>query len=65
MGRRIMKCKFPKEKCSDRYYHHETIAMCRLPERKKKRGTCPYDKNIKVGKTIRPKRLAKGQTKLI
>ena len=39
-----------ERKCSDYYYSHGTIKhgiYCRLKEWKRKKKTCPYDKNIK------------------
>lgn len=35
--------------------------MCRLTEWKKKRGVCPYDKNIVSQEKKRKKELEKGQ----
>lgn len=61
-----MKCKYvdlnrEKNKCHNYYLHHEYIVMCRLPEWKKKKGTCPYDKNI----TSKPhKKVIKGIKRL-
>lgn len=52
-----MKCKFveinnKEGKCNDYFMHKGYTQMCRLPEWKRKKGVCPYDKTI-VSKSLR------------
>ena len=46
-----MRCKFPGKPCNDRYLKQEGSPKeqltCRLPEWRKKKGTCPYDSRIR------------------
>jgi hypothetical protein len=52
-----MKCKFVEQnnqehKCNDYFMHNGSTQMCRLPEWRRKKGVCPYDKNI-VSKSLK------------
>jgi hypothetical protein len=52
-----MKCKYVEQnnkehKCSDYFMHHGHEIRCRLPEWKRKKGICPYNKNI-VSKSLK------------
>ena len=45
-----MKCKYPEKDCMDRYRSHaerKEGLHCRLKEWKKKKGICPYNKEIR------------------
>lgn len=67
-----MKCKYYEKnmlerKCHDYYYSHGTKksgCYCRFAEWKRKKGVCPYDKNIFVRKHQFKKSLKQGQKTL-
>lgn len=55
-----MKCKYVEQnnkerKCNDYFMHEGYTQMCRLPEWRRKKGVCPYDKTI-VSKSLRTKK---------
>ena len=62
-------CKYPDKECKDRYFSNRnnyTTPICRLDEWKKKKGVCPYNKEImsRAYNPIIKKKLDKQQTKL-
>ena len=63
-----MKCKYPEERCINRYMSHSERREglhCRLKEWKRKKGTCPYNFEIKAIPKVIRKQLREGQRKLI
>jgi len=63
-----MKCKYPDEPCTDRYRSESPKKAglhCRLKEWKRKRGTCPYNSEIKAVPKIVRRQLLEGQRRLI
>jgi len=59
-----MKCKFPNKECSNRYLRKGAVLICRLPEWKSKKGSCPYCPEIKAHAALKQKEIIAGQKTL-
>ncbi len=61
-------CKYPDKDCGDRYLsarNNHTTPICRLDEWKQKKGTCPYNPEIRsVTYKVRTAIKDKNQTSL-
>jgi hypothetical protein len=59
-----MKCKYENKECTNKYFSANKGNCCRLSEWKKKKGTCPYDKNITTHNKLTKKEKQQGQKTL-